>query len=246
MIKLGLLMDPIAKIHIEKDTSFALLLAAQARGCENYYLEPNDLWLRDGIVWGRMHKITVKEDPKDWFRLESAIEAPLVELDIFFMRKDPPFDMGYIHLTYLLEQAERQGLPVINKPTALRDANEKLFTAWFPQCCPNTLVTAQSDLLKEFVRNEKVAVIKPLDAMGGRSVFKASAQDPNVSVIIETLTDNGRRMVMAQHLSKKSARAINVFCSSTENPFRMRWRAFLIKMISAAIWRQAQPRKAAS
>ncbi len=200
---MGMLMDPISKIHVEKDTSFAILLAAQARGWENYYLEPHSIWLQNGMTWGRMQKITVEDNSHHWFTLEKAIEQPLVNLDIFFMRKDPPFDMNYIHSTYLLEQAERQGLRVINKPSSLRDANEKLFTAWFPQCCPKTLVTSKTDLLKEFVRQEKIAIIKPLDAMGGRSVFKASSEDVNLSVIIETLTDHGQRLVMAQQFIDK-------------------------------------------
>lgn len=198
MIKMGILMDPIAKINVKKDTSFAILLAAQARGYENYYLEPSSLWLRDGVCWGRMQKITVDDNPHTWFKLEDAIERPLAELDIFFMRKDPPVNMQYIHLTYLLEQAERQGLQVINNPARLRDANEKLFTAWFSQCCPKTLVTCRMDLLRDFVQYEKTAVIKPLNGMGGRSVFKARADDPNLPVILETLTGQGRRLVMAQ------------------------------------------------
>jgi glutathione synthase len=203
MIKLGMLMDPITQIHVEKDTSFAILLAAQKRNWENYYLEPHSIWLQDGITWGRMQKITVTDNPTHWFDLENPIEQPLVDLDIFFMRKDPPFNMNYIHLTYLLEQAGRQGLRIVNNPSSLRDANEKLFTAWFPQCCPNTLVTSKMDLLKDFVRQEKVAIIKPLDVMGGRSIFKASAQDPNLSSIIETLTDYGQRMIVAQHFIDK-------------------------------------------
>jgi glutathione synthase len=198
MIKLGMLMDPIAGINIKKDTSFAILLAAQARGWENYYLEPHSLWLDNGVCWGRMQKVMVEDNPAGWFKLEAPVSRPLAELDIFFMRKDPPVDLQYIYLTYLLEQAQHQGLKVINNPTRLRDANEKLFTAWFPQCCPRTLVTSQMDLLKDFVHDQKVAVIKPLDGMGGRSVFKAVAQDPNLNVIIETLTEQGRRLVMAQ------------------------------------------------
>lgn len=203
MIKVGVLMDPISQIHVEKDSTFAILLAAQKRQWACYYLEAGSVWLQDGITWGRMQKISVMDNPNHWFDLENPIEQPLVDLDIFFMRKDPPFSMPYIHLTYLLEQAERQGLRVINKPSSLRDANEKLFTAWFPQCCPNTLVTSKMDLLKDFVRQEKIAVLKPLDAMGGRSIFKASAQDPNLSVIIETMTDYGQRLVMAQHFIDK-------------------------------------------
>ncbi len=196
-------MDSIAQIQVSKDTSFALLLAAQARHWKNYYLEPQSVWLRDGITWGKMYPISVKDDLQNWFKLDPPIEQPLVDLNIFLMRKDPPFNMDYIYLTYLLEQAQHQGLLVVNDPASLRDANEKLFTAWFPQCCPNTLVTAKMDLLKEFVANEKVAVIKPLDAMGGKSVFKACAQDPNLSVIVETLTQNGQRLVMAQHFIEK-------------------------------------------
>jgi glutathione synthase len=203
MIKLGMLMDPIAGIHPEKDTSFSILLAAQARGYKNYYLSPQSIWLHSGIIWGRMHPITVVDRSQDWYQLDAPIEQPLTELDLFFMRKDPPFNMSYIHLTYLLELAQSQGLRVINDPASLRDANEKLFTAWFPQCCPHTLVTSNMELLKEFVRQEKAAVIKPLDGMGGRSVFKASAQDLNLSVIIETLTDQGRQIVMAQHFIEK-------------------------------------------
>jgi glutathione synthase len=203
MTKLGMLMDPISQINIKKDTSFAILLAAQARGWQNFYLEPNAIWLQDGICWGRMQAIKVEDNPLRWYELGDAFEQPLVELDIFFMRKDPPFNLHYIHLTYLLEQAHRQGLKVINNPSSLRDANEKLFTAWFPQCCPRTLVTSRIPLLQEFVLEEGTAVIKPLDGMGGRSVFKASAQDPNLNVIIETLTDQGQRLVMAQRFIDK-------------------------------------------
>src|SRR5262249_49950966 len=157
-----------------------------ARGWKNYYLEPHAIWLQDGICWGHMQAIHVEDHPSHWFQLEEAFDQPLVNLDFFFMRKDPPFNMQYIHSTYLLEQAQRQGLRVINNPSSLRDANEKLFTAWFPQCCPRTLVSSQISLLREFVLEERAAVIKPLDGMGGRSVFKASAQDQNLNVIIET------------------------------------------------------------
>ncbi len=203
MLKLGMLMDPIENIHIKKDTSFAILLAAQARGYQNYYLKPDSIWLQDGVCWGRMQKVSVEDNPQKWFHLEEAIEQPLVDLDIFFMRKDPPFNMQYIHLTYILEQAHHHGLKIINNPSSLRDANEKLFTGWFPQCCPKTLVTCRMELLKEFVREEKTAIIKPLDGMGGASVFKASAQDLNLNVIIETLTAHGQNLVMAQRFIEK-------------------------------------------
>ncbi len=191
-------MDSIAAIKVHKDTSFALLLAAQARGFENYYIEPNAIWLQDGIVWGRMARISVNDDPTAWYQLDDVIEQPLVDLDILLMRKDPPINMDYYYLTYLLEQAEAQGLWVINKPSSLRDANEKLFTAWFPQCCPKTLITSQIAALKEFVIAEGEVVVKPLHGMGGASIFRAHVDDPNLNVILETITHNNQRLVMAQ------------------------------------------------
>lgn len=198
-MKLGVLMDPIDQIHREKDTTFALLLEAQARAYEIYYLEPQDIWLQDGICWGRMNIIRVDDDPDDWFELAEEIIQPLVDLDVFLMRKDPPFDMKYVYLTYLLEQAEARGLLVINKPASLRDANEKLFASWFPQCCPKTMVSSKMDLLRDFIDSEEHVVIKPLGSMGGKSVFSVQEGDPNVNVILETLTHNGQEMVMAQH-----------------------------------------------
>ena len=197
-MKLGVLMDPIAKIKVHEDTSFALMLAAQSRDLTLYYLEPQYIWLRDGIVWGRMARITVMDDSKHWFELDEWQTQPLVELDLLLMRKDPPFDMPYIYLTYLLELAQAHGLRIINEPQSIRDANEKLFTAWFPQCCPKTLVTALPELLSEFVMFEEDVIIKPLNAMGGFSVFHVQEGDANLPVILETMTDFGKRMVMAQ------------------------------------------------
>ena len=197
-MKLGVLMDPIDRIHIEKDTTFALLLEAQARDYKIYYLEPQDIWLQDGICWGRMNMIRVEDDPDDWFELEEEIIQPLVDLDVFLMRKDPPFDMKYVNLTYLLEQAEAQGLLVVNKPASLRDANEKLFTSWFPQCCPKTMVSSKIELLRDFIYSEERVVVKPLGGMGGASVFSVQEGDPNVNVILETVTKNGTEMIMAQ------------------------------------------------
>lgn len=197
-MKIGMLMDPIAHIQVHHDTSFAMLLETQRRGWENYYMEPQDIWLRDGVAWGRMQKIHVQDNSEHWFDLDDAVEQPLSDLDILFMRKDPPFNMDYIYLTYLLEQAEAQGVLVINKPASLREANEKLFAAWFAPCCPKTLVTSQFQLLKEFVLAEEEAVIKPLDGMGGASVFRARARDLNLPVILETLTKRGQRLVMVQ------------------------------------------------
>ena len=197
-MKLGVLMDPIDQIHVEKDTTFALLLEAQTRNYEIYYLEPQDIWLQDGICCGRMNTIRVEDDPDDWFELEKETTQPLVDLDVFLMRKDPPFDMKYVYLTYLLEQAEAQGLLVINKPASLRDANEKLFTSWFPQCCPKTMVSSKTALLRDFIYSKERAVVKPLGGMGGKSIFSVQEGDPNVNVILETVTQSGTEMVMAQ------------------------------------------------
>jgi len=197
-MKLGIVMDPIERITIKKDTSFALLLEAQERGYELFYMTPSDVWLQAGMCWGRMQELSVQDDPDRWYDFSEEIVQPLAELDMLLMRKDPPFDMHYIYLTYLLEQAEAQELLVINKPSSLRDANEKLFTAWFPQCCPNTLVSSRYDLLRDFIAEEEHVVIKPLGAMGGQSIFSVKAGDPNLNVILETMTQNQTQLVMAQ------------------------------------------------
>ena len=197
-MKLCFLMDPLSKINIKKDTTFSMLLESQTRGHQNCVIMPEDVWLQDGIAWGRMQFVTVYDDPQHFFDVTSIVEQPLVDLDALLMRKDPPVTMDYFYLTYLLEQAESQGLLVLNKPSSLRDANEKLFTAWFPQCCPKTIVTSQTNLLIDFIELVEDAVIKPLDSMGGQSVFRLSLADPNHHVIIETITQRNTKKVMAQ------------------------------------------------
>ena len=197
-MKLGIIMDPIEGIDPEKDTTLALMLEAQSRDYSLFYIEPDAVWLQDGLIWGRMSPIEVTEDEDDWFDLGDELSQPLVELDALLMRKDPPFDMDYIYLTYLLEQAESQGLTVVNKPQSLRDANEKLFTAWFPQCCPKTLVTSDMDLIHDFLSDEGEMILKPLDSMAGSSIFYVESGDVNANVIVETLTEQGSKIVMAQ------------------------------------------------
>ena len=197
-MNIGFLMDPLSQINLKKDTTLAILMASQARGLTNYVILPEHIWLQDGIAWGRMQAVRVTNDLHNPFECDPMIEQPLVDLDLLFMRKDPPFNMDYIYLTYLLEQAEAKGLRVINKPSSLRDANEKLFTAWFPQCCPKTLVTSQADLILNFLESVETAVIKPLDNMGGYSVFQLSLKDPNHHSIIENLTQYQRKKVMIQ------------------------------------------------
>lgn len=197
-VKIGVLMDPIAGIDIKKDSTFAMLLAAQARGWDVLYMELNDLYLRDGQALARLRPIAVYDDPRQWYELGEVETAPLGELDVILMRKDPPFDTEYIYATYLLEQAERKGALVVNKPESLRDANEKLFTAWFPECCPPTLVTREAGDIRAFLEEAHDIILKPLDGMGGASVFRLRLGDPNVTVLIETLTNRGRRFIMAQ------------------------------------------------
>ncbi|MEN8167092.1 MAG: glutathione synthase [Pseudomonadota bacterium] len=197
-IKLGIVMDPIESIKIHKDSSFAMLLAAQAKGWELYYLQPEDLTLRDGHCHARMRRLLVEDNPTGWYEFLDEITAPLESLDSVLMRKDPPFDMEYIYTTYLLEQAEQRGCLVVNRPASLRDANEKLFTSFFPQCCPPTLVTRQAAAIRDFAREQQDIIIKPLGGMGGASVFRVRQDDPNLSVIIETLTRHGREYTMCQ------------------------------------------------
>ncbi|WP_116473581.1 glutathione synthase [Zobellella maritima] len=197
-IKLGIVMDPIQSINIKKDTSFAMLLEAQRRGYELWYMEMSDLSMLQGEALGRMARLTVKEDADQWFTLAPAVSCPLAELDVILMRKDPPFDTEYIYATYLLEQAEEKGTLIVNKPQSLRDANEKLYTAWFPEFTPTTLVTRSAEDIRGFHREHKDIILKPLDGMGGASIFRIKQDDPNVGVIIETLTEHGSRYCMAQ------------------------------------------------
>jgi len=197
-IELGIVMDPIASINIKKDSSFAMLLEAQSRGWKLWYMELGDLYLRDGRTFARMKSLRVKRDEKDWYRFGEMAQRPLDDLAIVLMRKDPPFDQEYIYATYLLECAEQRGALVINKPRSLRDANEKLFTAWFPQCCAPTLVARAPDQFRDFLREQGRIILKPLDGMGGASIFYLQPDDPNVSVILETMTAHGSRFVMAQ------------------------------------------------
>jgi glutathione synthase len=197
-IKLGVVMDPIATITIKKDTTFAMLLAAQARGWELHYFEQADLYARGDEAFGRSRLVSVRDDKGGWFAFHGERELSLAELDAILMRKDPPFDMEYIYTTYLLELAETAGALVVNRPRSLRDANEKFFALRFPQCCPPTLVSREAARLKAFLGEHDDIVVKPLDGMGGASVFRLRRDDPNLNVILETLTRHGRRSSMAQ------------------------------------------------
>jgi len=195
---LGVVMDPIETIKPKKDSTLAMLLAAQRAGWSLVYFRQQDLMVRDGAPLGAGRHVEVRDDPHEWFTLGGSWNAGLESLDVLLMRKDPPFDMEYIYTTYILELAEHRGLLVVNKPASLRDINEKAYTAWFPQCTPPSLVTRSRNELLGFLAEHGRIVLKPFDGMGGRSIFVVSAGDPNVNVIIETLTDDGAKFTLAQ------------------------------------------------
>jgi glutathione synthase len=197
-VRLVVVMDPIGAIKPAKDSTLRILLAAQARGWELFYAELKDLWLRDGIAWGRLAPLKVMDDASSWFTLDQSASSKLGEFDVILMRKDPPFDTEYIYSTYILERAQLQGALVCNRPRGLRDMNEKVYTAWFPECCAPTLITRDMHAMGEFLSEHGKAVCKPLDGMGGKSIFVLEQGDKNRNVVFETLTDYGSRYAIVQ------------------------------------------------
>jgi glutathione synthase len=197
-IRLGIVMDPIGSIHYHKDSTLAMLWEAEKRGWEIQYLEQRDLFLRDGIVYGDAAQLHVFRDENAWFQLSAKKCLPLSDLDIILMRKDPPFNEEYIYTTQLLEYAERQGVLVVNKPQALRDANEKMFAACFPQCTPPMLVTQSIEKLHAFWQEHGDIVCKPLNNMGGAMVFRLHDKDVNANTIFDALTQQGKLYIEAQ------------------------------------------------
>jgi glutathione synthase len=195
---LGVVMDPISSINVKKDTTLALLLAAQSRGWLLVYMEQSDLTLEDNNPVATLRSLQVRDDTSDWYTLGEPQRQPLSELDVLLMRKDPPFDSEYIYSTYMLEAAEKSGVLVINKPQSLRDCNEKIFATLFPKCTPPLLVSRDAVQLKQFHKTHENVVFKPLDGMGGTSIFQVRQDDPNLNVIIEVLTIDGTRTIMAQ------------------------------------------------
>lgn len=196
--RIGVVMDPIADISPAKDSTLAMLLEAQRRGDEILYFEQRDLRLNDGEPWGLGRVLTVADDPHDWFTVGDPNDIELGQLDVILMRKDPPFDTEYIYTTYMLERAEIRGALIINRPASLRDINEKAFTAWFPECCPPTLITRSMQQLRDFLTEHRRVVVKPMDGMGGRSIFVVDQDDNNANVIFETLTDYESQFTIAQ------------------------------------------------
>ena len=197
-LKIGIVMDPIGTINYKKDSSLAMLLEAQSRGWQLFYMEQPDLYMAHDIARASMKPLQVFDDANKWFQLDEAEDLALDSLDAILMRKDPPFDMNYIYSTYLLEKAEEKGTLIINKAQSLRDANEKLFTNNFAECMPPTLVSSQAKHIKAFYQTHKDIILKPLDGMGGASVFRIKEGDSNLGVIIETLTQHGTMLTMAQ------------------------------------------------
>lgn len=198
-IKLGIISDPISGFNIKKDTGFAMMLEAEKRGYELYYMEMDDLFLRQGEAFAHAARAHVFDNAEKWYDLAPQQDIALGDLDIILMRKDPPFDTEYIYATYILERAELAGALVVNKPQSLRDANEKLYTAWFSEFTPDTLVTRSAKQIRAFLAEHGDIIMKPLDGMGGASIFRVKEDDANIGVIIETLTEHGKRYAMIQN-----------------------------------------------
>jgi glutathione synthase len=197
-LDVAVVMDPIEKIKIGKDTSFAMLLEAQRRGHRLHYIVPGGLSLDGSRAMARVAALEVSDDPADWYRLGPVARRPLAGIDVVLMRTDPPVDADYLYDSHVLTIAQGEGVMVLNDPQGLRDLNEKLGALLFPQCCPPTRVSRDPGELKAFVAEHGEAVLKPLDGMGGRSIFRARAGEPNLNVILETLTDGGRHLALAQ------------------------------------------------
>ncbi len=196
--KLAVIMDPIESIKPHKDSSLAMMLEAQRRGWEIHYGQLHDIWLRDGEAFGRLTALQVADDHTEWFVAGNVAVTPLGDMDVILMRKDPPFDMQYVFATYVLERAEDHGALVVNGPRGLRDVNEKAFMAWLPDCVPPTLISRSLEEMRAFVAEHYKVVVKPLDLMGGRSVFVTDTEDGNRNVILETVSQGGAQYVMLQ------------------------------------------------
>lgn len=197
-IKLGIVMDPIQSVNYKKDSSLAMLWAAAEKGWSLYYMEQKDLYLDRGKAFAVTKPLSVYKDPEHFYDLGAEEVIAMGDFDVILMRKDPPFDIPFMHTTMILDQAQRDGAMVVNNPKALLECNEKLFATQFPQCCPEVLVTRRADLLKAFHQEHKDVIFKPLDGMGGSSIFRVKENDANVNVIIETLTQMGEMQIMAQ------------------------------------------------
>ena len=197
-MKIGVVMDPIESINFKKDSTLAMMLEAQSRKHQLFYMTPDSLYINEKGAFAIAKTLQVKNDPTGWFDFKEEKQIKLSELDVILMRQDPPFNSNYIYNTYVLESAEKEGVLVVNKPSSLRDCNEKVFATEFPECCTPFLVTSDPNLLKSFIEDHGDTVIKPLDGMGGSSIFRLRYSDPNLNVILETITESFTTKVMIQ------------------------------------------------
>ena len=197
-MKIGVVMDPIESINFKKDSTLAMMLEAQSRKHQLFYMTPDSLYINEKGAFAIAKTLQVKNDPTGWFDFKEEKQIKLSELDVILMRQDPPFNSNYIYNTYVLESAEKEGVLVVNKPSSLRDCNEKVFATEFPECCTPFLVTSDPNLLKSFIEDHSDTVVKPLDGMGGSSIFRLRYSDPNLNVILETITESFTTKVMIQ------------------------------------------------
>ena len=197
-MKIGVVMDPIESINFKKDSTLAMMLEAQSRKHQLFYMTPDSLYINEKGAFAIAKTLQVKNDPTGWFDFKEEKQIKLSELDVILMRQDPPFNSNYIYNTYVLESAEKEGVLVVNKPSSLRDCNEKVFATEIPECCTPFLVTSDPNLLKSFIEDHGDTVIKPLDGMGGSSIFRLRYSDPNLNVILETITESFTTKVMIQ------------------------------------------------
>ncbi|MBI5448082.1 MAG: glutathione synthase [Gammaproteobacteria bacterium] len=197
-MKICVIMDPIENISPKKDTSFAILLAAQERKWPIYYAEIHDLYLKGENAFAQVKQLRVTDHEKNWFSIEKTEHLALDFFDVIFMRKEPPIDQTYLHATQILDFAEKKGVRVYNKPQSLRDYNEKLFIHHFSHLAPETLISANQMELRRFISTHQICVCKPLDGMGGESIFKVQNDDPNLSVILEILTQKNQKHIVCQ------------------------------------------------
>ena len=205
-MKLAVILDPLEDIKIYKDTTYAIMREAGKRGHSVFALMQSDVFLRDGSVSGYARALTLKDDAYDWYDASEPTVTPLKDFGVVLMRKDPPFDMEYVYSTYLLELAEQQGARVVNKPRAVRDYNEKLAIAKFPEFITPTLVARNAEEVRYFIQQHGDCILKPLDGMGGTGIFRVSPKEPNLNAIIETLMQEGARTIMAQRLIPEIAK----------------------------------------
>ena len=197
-MKIGVVMDPIESINFKKDSTLAMMLEVQSRKHQLFYMTPDSLYINEKGAFAIAKTLQVKNDPTGWFDFKEEKQIKLSELDVILMRQDPPFNSNYIYNTYVLESAEKEGVLVVNKPSSLRDCNEKVFATEFPECCTPFLVTSDPNLLKSFIEDYSDTVVKPLDGMGGSSIFRLRYSDPNLNVILETITESFTTKVMIQ------------------------------------------------